>query len=70
MSLQDDPLIQDIKLRINNEITAVCETITGGRISTIEEYKRHIGVKIGLINALERIDESINKYSKDEDEDD
>jgi len=68
MSLQDDPLIQEIKSRLNEEIKRTSDWIANGSASTFEEYKKQCGKIIGFNAAIVVIDEAIENFTKDDDD--
>jgi hypothetical protein len=68
MSLEQDPLIVDIKAKINNEITRITEYLSYGKAADIEDYRKQTGKIIGYRASLIMIDDCIKNYMNDEDE--
>lgn len=66
MSLRDDPLIQDIKHRIQKDIDNVSDSLASGAAGSYDVYQKKCGKIYGLKLALSLIDESIDKYVNDE----
>lgn len=63
--MNDDPLIIDIRSRINEEIERISQIICSGSLN-IEEYKKQAGRIQGLNMALSLIEASIKDYIHDE----
>jgi hypothetical protein len=68
MSLEQDPLIVDIKAKINDEITRISTWLTDGKADSYSDYKRACGLIRGKKDSLESIDDCIKNYMNDEDE--
>jgi hypothetical protein len=68
MSLEQDPLIVDIKAKINDEITRLNNSVTNGSCVNFDSYKRLTGKIEGLRLALDSLDGCIKNYMNDEDE--
>lgn len=69
MSLHDDPLIVQIKLFINDEIEKIANSLANGTAGNFEDYKRQCGKIQGLRQSLAIVDDAIDLYVNDEDED-
>jgi len=67
--MKDDPLILDIKDRINNEMIRISEGLGKGSAASYEDYKSKVGIVRGLKDAIRLIDEVIEIYIKDIDND-
>jgi hypothetical protein len=68
MSLEQDPLIVDIKAKINDEITRITDWLTDGKADSYSDYKRACGLIRGRKNSLSDIDDCIKNYLRDDDE--
>jgi len=69
MSLDSDPLIIDLRDKINEQISHVSEWLVDGKCSNMEEYRKQTGKVIGFRAALVLLEEVIANYGHDEDED-
>lgn len=67
MSLEQDPLIVDIKAKLNDEIAIINDWLSYGKAPTIEEYRKQTGKITGFRAALIIIDDCIKNYLNDED---
>jgi hypothetical protein len=47
MSLEQDPLIVDIKAKINDEITRITDWLSDGKAPSLEDYRKQTGKIIG-----------------------
>jgi hypothetical protein len=63
-----DPLIDDINLKINDEIKLITSSIVTGNVTSFDEYKKRTGVILGLRKALDLIFESSKNYLHDNDD--
>ena len=68
MSLNDDPLINDIQDRINKRVGILSVQLAMGGASSYEHYRNTCGEIKGLKQALTLIGESINNYTNDDDD--
>jgi len=66
MSLQEDPIIIEMKANINSEIDLVAGLLIDGKILSFEEYKKRTGTIAGLRKAIEVIDSTIKNYADSE----
>jgi len=69
MSLQDDPLIIQIKLFINDEIAKIANSLANGSAGSFDDYKKQCGRIQGLRQSLAIVDDAIELYVNDEDDD-
>ena len=63
-----DPLIDDINLKINREITALTDNLARGGATNYKDYKRMVGMIKGLNMALDIIADSARNYLNDDDD--
>jgi hypothetical protein len=68
MSLKQDPLIVDIKAKINDEITRITDWLSDGKAPSLEEYRKQTGKIIGYRASLVMIDDCIKNYMNGDDE--
>lgn len=66
MTLDQDPLIQDIRARIKKEIDHYTESIANGGAASFDDYKRLVGIRKGLGISLNKIEDSIKLYIDDD----
>lgn len=68
MSLRFDPLVIQIKQNINDEIEKITHSLASGSAGTFDDYKKQCGKIQGLRYALGSVDEAIDMYLNDEDD--
>jgi hypothetical protein len=67
--IKDDPLIKSILRAISEKIEERERLVCKGKISTFDEYKRHVGFIDGMESSIIIIEDCIKKYGNDEDDD-
>jgi rubrerythrin len=70
MSLHSDPIIIELKKRINEEIFRESELLINGSVSCFDDYKKHVGIIRGLKLSLKTIEETIKFYEEDKEDSD
>lgn len=65
-TLDNDPLIQDIRQKLNEEIEAIVWQLRKGKCSSFDDYRNRVGRIQGIERSLDRISESIMNYTHDE----
>ncbi len=68
MSLRFDPLVIQIKQNINDEIEKIVQSLANGSAGTFDDYKKHCGKIQGLRYAIVCVDEAIDMYLNDDDD--
>lgn len=65
MTLDNDPVIIDIRYRIKKDIDHYTYTIADGGASSYEDYRRLVGIRKGLLLSLNKIEDAIKFYLDD-----
>ena len=68
MAVYGNPLIQEIKLFISDEIDKIGRSMADGGVGTWDQYNKQVGRVKGLKDAIKLIDDVVEKYMTDDDE--